>query len=370
MSIKKVTILEFAPTADEIWRISKHNKDGYSDYNTENGLVSILDTAHDAKPRPEILAIYAGGKATNVARGINCLLVDKPDPQIELVTFLPPPKGAMQKLDFGDSGIVPSTPAGIYTQCLQIENLNRVKPHFEVVNELNEKDDMQTTRRCIEIIIKNTGTSLNFSPRMVWSQESANSVLSRLADVIHGTDMLVIAGAPPVWQTTDESLTSHNFYARILNLVDPQCEVSIDVRGYYLHDCLIANKPPRFIFMNKDEFYEAVDSWKELSGKALPSTLIVHDKDGCWIWDGKLPDGDDLFANSLFFPAPKIAKVHSTIGAGDAMHAGFLSEWLRSNQLARSIVYSQAVAAVSVSNEMATHGINEKAVCDMLESKK
>ena len=372
MSIKKVTILEFAPTADEIWRISKHNRDGYVDYDAENGLVSILDTAHDAKPRPEILAIYAGGKATNVARVMDCLLIDRPEPEIELVTFLPPPQGSMRGKSFNGLDIVPSTPAGIYVQCLQIENLNRVKPHFEVVDELEEKGNMQTTRRCIEIIIKDTGTSLNFSPRIVWSQKSADAVLSRLADIIHDTDMLVIAGAPPLWEALDETLTPHNFYARILDLVDSRCAVSIDVRGYYLHECLIAKKPPRFILMNKDEFYEVVGSWKEMSGRKLPSIFVVHDKDGCWVCDGKLPDSDDLFAGSLFFSAPKVARVHSTIGAGDAMHAGFLRGWICSegkrDQLARSVIYSQAVAAVSVSNEMATHGIDAQAVNDMLKS--
>jgi fructose-1-phosphate kinase PfkB-like protein len=362
MSIKKVTILEFAPTADEIWRISKHNRDGYVAHDAENGLVSILDTAHDAKPRPEILAIYAGGKATNVARVMDRLLVDRPEPEIELVTFLPPPQWSMRGMSFNGLDILPSTPSGIYVQCLQIENLNRVKPHFEVVDELEEKGNMQTTRRCIEIIIKDTGTSLNFSPRIVWSQKSADAVLSRLADIIHGTNMLVIAGAPPLWEALDETLTPHNFYARILDLVDSRCAVSIDVRGYYLHECLIAKKPPKFIFMNKDEFYEAVNSWKEMSGRKLSGILVVHDKDGCWVWNDKLPNGDDLFAGSLFFSAPKVAEVHSTIGAGDAMHAGFLSEWLcsegESDQLARSVIYSQSVAAVSVSNEMATHGVN------------
>ncbi len=372
MSIEKVTILEFAPTVDEIWRIPKHNKDGYVHYDAENGIVSFLDTAHEAKQRPEIKAIYAGGKATNVARVMDRLIADRAKPEIGLVTFLLPPQGAMRDMDFGNSGIVPSTPAGIYTQCIQTENLNRVKPSFEVVDELAETGNMQTTRRCMEIIIGDTGTSLNFSPRMIWSQESAKAVIARLRDAIHGTDMLVIAGAPPIWEDSDGSINTHNFYAKILDLADPNCDVSIDVRGYYLHDCLIANRPPRFIFMNRDEFYEAVDSWRELSGRILDCTLIVHDKDGCWVWDRKLPNGDNLFANSQFFPSPKAPKVYSTIGAGDAMHAGFLKEWLCSegerDRLGHSIRYSQAVAAVSVSNDLATHGIDAQAVDNIINS--
>ncbi len=141
--IKKVKIFEFAPTADEIWQIPKHSKDGYTSYDLETGLISILDTAHDAKPRPEIMAIYAGGKATNVARVLDKLIEANDDTEIELITFLPPPTdGPLQKLkpiEFDGFQILPSTPAGIYVQCLQISNLSKVRPHFEIIDELYEK---------------------------------------------------------------------------------------------------------------------------------------------------------------------------------------------------------------------------------------
>jgi fructose-1-phosphate kinase PfkB-like protein len=369
MAIKKVTILEFAPTADEIWRISQNNKDGYVNYDDGNGIVSILDTAHDAKPRPDILAIYAGGKATNVARVIDKLIDNSFDTQIELVTFLPPPQEPLCDLQINRINgvdIVPSTPAGLYVQFLQITNLKNVRPHFEVVNELEETNGMQVTRRCIEIIIKDTGTSLNFSPRIVWSQKSAEAVLSRLSRIIQNTDMVVMAGAPPMWEAKQEtSVTSYNFYAKILDLVSPECDVSIDVRGNYLRECLTSDRPPRFILMNKDEFFEASSLWNELDGIDFAGTLLVHDKDGCWVWDKKLPKGNEILEGSSFFPSPKVSRVHSTIGAGDTMHAGFLKAWICSDSddwLAQSVVYSQAVSAVSVSNEEATHGINACAV--------
>jgi len=369
MAIKKVTILEFAPTADEIWRISQNDKDGYVNYDAENGIVSILDTAHDAKPRPDILAIYAGGKATNVARVMDKLIDNTFVTQVELVTFLPPPQEPLCELQINrinGAEIIPSTPAGLYVQFLQITNLKNVKPRFEVVKELEETNGMQVTRRCIEIIIKDTGTSLNFSPRIVWSQKSAEAVLSRLNRITQNTDMVVMAGAPPVWEVKQEaSVTPHNFYAKILDLISPECEVSIDVRGNYLRECLIADRPPRFILMNKDEFYEASSLWNELNGTDFAGTLLVHDKDGCWVWNKKLPKGNELLEGSSFFPSPKVSRVYSTIGAGDAMHAGFLKAWICSdndNWLSRSVVYSQAVSAVSVSNEEATHGINAYAV--------
>jgi fructose-1-phosphate kinase PfkB-like protein len=142
--------------------------------------------------------------------------------------------------------------------------------------------------------------------------------------------------------------------------------VSIDVRGNYLHECLIAKHQPRLVFMNTDEFSEAGKSWKELSQREFPGTLIVHDKDGCRIWDRRLPDAHDLFSETQYFPSPKVDRIYSTIGAGDAMHAGFLKEWIFSksenDRLQRSVIFSQAVAAMSVSNEKATHGIDAKII--------
>ena len=150
MSIKKATIIEFAPTADEIWRISQHNKDGYVGYDAGNGLVSILDTAHDAKLRPEILTVYAGGKATNVARVMDKLMDHESKAQVELVTFFPPPQEPLCELQINRINgveIYPSTPAGLYVQFLQIMNLKNVKPRFEIIDEFDETKGMQVTRR-------------------------------------------------------------------------------------------------------------------------------------------------------------------------------------------------------------------------------
>ncbi len=375
MPIKKATILEFAPTADEIWNLDRNEIDGYADYNIEKGLVSILDTAHDAKPRPEILAVYAGGKATNVARIIDRLLDNKSNIEIELVTFLPPPQGVLCKLSpikINGMEIVPSTPAGIYVQALQISDLINVKPRFEIIEELQGTSGIQATRRCIEMIIKDTGATINFSPRIIWTQKTVYNVLDKLEKVISDTDMLILAGAPPIWKSNDDrSITPQDFYAEILNIVPSKCDVSIDTRGYYLHKCLFSKKLPTFIFMNKNEFLEVSGSWKNVNKGNFFGTIIVHNKEGCWVWDKNIPNIDNLFSGSVFYPSPKVEKVYSTIGAGDAMHAGFLKEWIYSendkNRLTRSIIYSQAVSAVSVSNEKATHGIDKFIVRQVFE---
>ena len=374
MAIQRVTIFEFAPTADEIWCIPRHDKDGYVRYDAATGLLSILDTAHDTKLRPEIITNYAGGKATNVARMLDRLLVDEDEPYVELITFLPPPpEGSLRELELGNSGDVslrPSTAAGIYIQCLQIAALRRVKPHFEVVDELEASGKMQTTRSCIEITLKEGSGSLNFSPRMVWSQKAADAVLSRVAEVARDADLLVMAGSPPTWETQPGAhLTPLSFYARVMDAISPDCHVSIDSRGRFLHDCFTSQRSPRFAFMNMDEFGDLAGSWEQLSERAFTGTLLVHDKRGCWMWDANLPDRADSFSEAKFYPSMDVPKVYSTIGAGDAMHAGFLKEWIcskadapREERLKRAAVYSQIVAGFAVSNEKATHGIDAQEV--------
>ena len=374
MTIKKVTILEFAPTADEIWCISQHNRDGYVRYDAEEGLLSILDTAHDAKPRPEIITTYAGGKATNVARVLDKLLADEDELQAELITFLPPPPdGPLQELELGDArgvSLRPSTAAGIYVQCLQIAGLHKVRPRFEVVDGLEESATMQTTRRCIEITLKEGGGTLNFSPRIVWSQEAAAAVTSRVAEVAQDADLVVLAGAPPRWEfRPDSNLRPLNLYAKVIDALGPDCQVSLDTRGRYLYECLIAQRTPAFALMNTEEFVELSELLGNLGETDAFGTLLVHDERGCWVWNGKLPGEEDPFSQAEYFPAIDVPNVYSTIGAGDAMHAGFLKEWICSEcaeeRLRSSVVYGQVVAAVAVSNEKATHGVNARAVEDL-----
>jgi sugar/nucleoside kinase (ribokinase family) len=145
--------------------------------------------------------------------------------------------------------------------------------------------------------------------------------------------------------------------------------VSIDTRGRYLHECLIAHKTPRFAFMNTEEFGELAQLLHRgdacvapISKGIFSGTLLAHDERGCWVWDRKLPGGRDPFSEAEHFPSIRVPTICSTIGAGDAMHAGFLKEWICSlpleERLRRAVVYSQVVAAVAVSSEKATHGID------------
>ncbi|MBD3182031.1 hypothetical protein GF312_07055 [Candidatus Poribacteria bacterium] len=364
MPVRKVKILEFAPTADEIWSLNRNTRDGYTEYNPEKGLICFMDTGHEAKQRPKIITTYAGGKATNVARVMDRLIPDDFQIEVELITFLPPaPHGPLEESQNWFAGkieIKPSTPAGIYVQCLQTNALNKVKPQFEIVEELRETGQMQTTRRCIEMMLEGGGTSLNFSPRMIWSQEAAESVKNKVAEVSRNTDMIVMAGAPPFWEFEDNAIKPYTFYAEILKILSPDCQVSLDTRGNYLYSCLKGTKTPRFMFMNTDEFMDLKEKWDSLYRDSFHGTLIIHNEKGCWLWNGKMPERIGDFTRGEYFPSMEVSEIYSTIGAGDAMHAGFLKEWVfgnNDNSISKSAVYSQVVAGTSISNPKATHGI-------------
>jgi sugar/nucleoside kinase (ribokinase family) len=209
---------------------------------------------------------------------------------------------------------------------------------------------------------------------------------------------VVMAGAPPMWEADPRAyLTSRNFYAKIVEDLEPGCQVSIDTRGRYLHECLIAQKTPRFAFMNTEEFSELVELLHgddarvaRNSERTFSGTFLAHDQRGCWVWDGKLPDDQDPFSEAQHFPSIPVRTIYSTIGAGDAMHAGFLKEWIHAEgeelraksielraksrgqedpcfipleeRLHRAVIYSQVVAAAAVGNEKATHGIDARIV--------
>jgi fructose-1-phosphate kinase PfkB-like protein len=185
--------------------------------------------------------------------------------------------------------------------------------------------------------------------------------------------MVIMAGAPPRWESPPEgSLTTYNFYAEVIGSLHQGCLVSIDTSGQYLRRCLTSQKTPHFVLMNRDEFGELKKAWNELEENQFSGFLMVHDENGCWIWDGGLPNKRELFLKAEYIPSVPVLMVYSTIGAGDAMHAGFLKEWFcsegtREKKLHRAVIYSQTVAAVSVSNEKATHGIDANAVKDKFQ---
>jgi fructose-1-phosphate kinase PfkB-like protein len=149
----------------------------------------------------------------------------------------------------------------------------------------------------------------------------------------------VIAGNPPA--AAETGFLETRFYARAIeSLGDKAGVVSVDLEGEPLKRCILTGPQPAVIKINRDEFDSVgADVWRRFNG-----TLVVTDSRGC-----------DLFAEGaggspVRLEAARVGRVYSTIGAGDAFHAGFtiarsVWEW----DVVRSARYGLAAAAAAVS---------------------
>ena len=166
------------------------------------------------------------------------------------------------------------------------------------------------------------------------------------------TDLLLIAGNPPVIEATSEMAVE--LYAQVIEAVRPRVGViSIDVEKRALANCLTSPAQPDVIKINSDE-YGSVDGalWNAFAG-----ALVVTDAGGCSVWESRAQ------VEPVSVSGMQAQTLYSTIGAGDAMHAGFtLARWVRGFDAVRAARYGQAVAAASVSSPDGTRGVTKETV--------
>jgi fructose-1-phosphate kinase PfkB-like protein len=316
----KITILEFAPCADSIYHIAQDAEEGYI-----SGDAETLALRSGAKLRPRAVSTYAGGKATNVARVIEKLLRPEDRVEVELVVFRP------------DSA------EGRYIQELQTAALNRVQIRPALIRG--------KARFCIDLTDPTTPSDrrveFNISPRALWEPD-ALEVAQKLVATI-STDLLLMAGNPPVIEPAGSMAVA--LYAEIIAEVRSRVEVvSVDVEKEALRHCLAARQQPDVIKINTDEHRWAEGLWDDFRG-----TLVVTDAGGCLVSEDGSPP--------LRVPGASIEKLYSTIGAGDAAHAGFtLARWVWGFDLTRAARYGQAAAAATVSSLEGTRGVKRDAV--------
>lgn len=342
----RLTILEWAPAADALYTITCDPINGYAEL--ANGHIRI---GQGVKLRPRIEAYYAGGKATNVARVLDRLLDPQEDValwdedagrfRVELVTLLP------------------DTPAGRFIADLQRTEMQRIRLRFAPAPG--------EARLCVNLADPSTHDSpeglveFNLSPFVLWDT-GTDALLEEVVGTIQ-TDWLILAGKPPRGPGLSDDLTAH--LVRRAKRQQPGMFVSLDLGGHQPDDegsrqlsrCLRAEVQPDALLINREEYAVVEPSlWAGYAG-----TLIVHDAGGCWLRQG--------LGDSVFDPAttprdvPAFAtEVYATIGAGDAVHAGFALGWLRTGDLWQAVRYSQAVAAAVVSQPRATSGLTPEGV--------
>ncbi len=319
----RITILEFAPCADSIYHVRRDAVEGYiaSDERT-------IKIRSGATLRPRAVSTHAGGKATNVARVMDKLLKTDDAVEIELVVFRP------------DSA------EGRYIHELQTTALARVRVRPVIIEG--------RARICVDLTDPaTTGDSrveFNIGPRVVW-QESARDVALEFATGI-STDLLVIAGNPPVIEATSQMAVE--LYREIIEEVRPRTGlISADFEKGALANCLSAQSKPDVVKINESE-YASVDAalWNDFSG-----ALVVTDTSGCRVWENRSRD------SSVRVPSIEAQTLYSTIGAGDAVHAGFtLARWVWGYDLLKASRYGQAAAAASVRSPDGTRGIASQTV--------
>jgi fructose-1-phosphate kinase PfkB-like protein len=322
--MKKLTILELAPCADSIYHVSRDADDGYIE---GNGRTVTLRSGN--KLRPSLVTTYAGGKATNVSRVIDKLLNATDEVDVELIVFRP------------------DSPEGQYIHALQTRDLTRTRIRPVLIEGL--------ARFCIEVIDPTTEPServeFNISPRPVWKGTAVDVVMS----VVRGleTDVLLMAGSPPLLEAS-LSLVA-DIYAQIIEEVRDRVEViSIDTEKDALTRCLESSIKPDLIKINDAEF-RSTDSelWER-----FPGAVVITDPRGCLV---RGPGGGWVRVQGA-----TIRDVYSTIGAGDAVHAGITvarSVW--GYDLSKSARYGLAAAAAAVGSSDGTRAIDKAKVDDL-----
>ena len=323
----KISILEFTPCADLIYQIGRDPNEGYI---TADAKTLTLGTG--AKLRPRLVTTYAGGKATNVARVLEKLLTPDDKVEVELVVFRP------------DSA------EGRYLHELQIRDLKRVRLRPVIIDA--------EVRFCADVADTATGgdahVEFNISPRCVWRAGALDRALEYASKVT--ADLLLLAGNPPTMEETGE--VANDLAMRVIEEIRPRAGIiSLDTEKLALANCLASRTQPDVIKINESE-YASVDQhlWKDFRG-----TLLVTDASGCRVWENRASGSPQRVG------APEVTGIHSTVGAGDAMHAGFtVSRWVRGHDCLSAVRFGQATAAAAVSSPAGTRGVTREAVGKLL----
>lgn len=329
-----ITILEFAPCIDWLYHLRRDAEEGYA-----AGDGSAVTIRAGAKLRPHIAGVYAGGKATNVARVLDALLRADDRVEVELVVFRP------------DSA------EGRYIHELQTAALARVRVRPVFISG--------QARLCVDLLDPLTPpearVEFNISPRAVWTDAALASAL-QFADTLAAErcpDLLLLAGNPPLLESSGELAST--LYAEVIERLSDGGRrratiFSVDTEKATLANCLQASAPPQVIKINEQE-HAGVDRslWEAFAG-----TLVVTDRDGCTVREGRQAP--------TRVGGATVATLYSTLGAGDAVHAAFtLARSVWGYDAIAAARYGQAAAAAAVSRPDGTRRVSKAAVKEFFD---
>ncbi|MBE6134170.1 MAG: 1-phosphofructokinase [Erysipelotrichaceae bacterium] len=200
-----------------------------------------------------------------------------------------------------------------------------------------------TTR--INVKIKNNGEETAINGQGPNIDDRAIEQLIRMLERLGREDTLIISGTIP-------STLPKNIYELILARVsDNDCKIIVDAEGEILLNCLKYH--PFLIKPNKEELEKAlnikadseeelVNGAKEMIKRGATNVIVSLGKDGA------LLIGKNI--EPLFVKAPQGKVVHS-VGAGDGLVAGFIDEYLESQDIIRAFKKGVATGSATAFSE-------------------
>lgn len=169
--------------------------------------------------------------------------------------------------------------------------------------------------------------------------------LIRLLERLTRNDTLIISGTIP-------STLPDNIYELILARVsDNDCKVIVDAEGNILLNCLKYH--PFLIKPNREELENAINKKLETNDDLVEGAQYMIKKGAQNVIvslgaDGALLVGKNI--EPLFVKAPQGKVIHS-VGAGDGMVAGFIDEYLQSQDIVRAFKKGVAVGSATAFSE-------------------
>ena len=215
----------------------------------------------------------------------------------------------------------------------------KVAAHFEMVPG--------AVRTNIKLLEEDTRivTEIN-EPGPHASQEAQEALLQKIIELSKRSSLLVLTGSLPQGCPTD-------LYAKIIQRVKteaPSCRCALDAEGAVFTSALKAR--PAFVKPNRYELElyagspcqtirQVQKAALNLCAEGIDIVVVSMGKDGAFATDG---------TSGWYAPALQIP-VRSTVGAGDAMLAGFVYQYSEGKTLSEAFRYAVAVASATVMQE-------------------
>ncbi|UOF92835.1 1-phosphofructokinase [Fodinisporobacter ferrooxydans] len=206
----------------------------------------------------------------------------------------------------------------------------------ELKNKSISHDFLETsgeTRTNVKIIASDVETQLNGSgPEL--TETDINRLIEKLNDLLQDGDGLILAGSLP--KQTDPGM-----YRQIIQSLKNQVFVAVDTSGAALAETIEAR--PHFLKPNEEELNQLFDTALETETEIIDAAYKLREKGVEIVLISRGEKGSIMVSAAGTCKAiPPVITPVSTIGAGDSTVAGFVSKYLQTKDLIRSLRFANA----------------------------